>query len=239
LLYNLCCVNNLSLKTLDTRNLNKLNICVKLLFSILIFVPLPAQPNTDALWWVPYSLAPDELVHFNIKSDIFGIHGLLCEFLNLLDGTRGLRFEGSFVGMLGKVDGVVPADKVGLCFAFTSHFYRVYELTVGKKEEKGLELPPDAPRKKSRQMKTTHVTTVQASMSQPAECTFSQNRIITSSARHMPHLPHYNCSPSFQPSSNFKDDIAIETPLSKGLAPTNKSKRMVAAARRELKSGVE
>lgn len=130
LIYYLCCVNNLSLKTLDTGHLNKLNICVKLLICILVLVSLPAQPNSDTLWWVPDSLAPDKLVHFDIKSDIFGAHSLSGEFFDLLNGTGCLGFEGGFVGVLGEVDGVIPGHKVGLSFTFTCHSRKLREVNT-------------------------------------------------------------------------------------------------------------
>lgn len=116
------CINSLSLKTLEAANCYMLNKSVKLLIGILILVSLSTQPNTDALGWVSNTLRPNILVYVGADTDILGSHGLLSEFLDFLDGLGCLRLEGSLVGALGKVDCVIPCNKIGL--RFRSHFYR-------------------------------------------------------------------------------------------------------------------
>lgn len=93
---------------------------VKLLVSVLVFVSLSAQTNTDALGWVSNTLGPNELVDVGGDTDVLGSHSLLGELLDLLDGLGCLGLEGSLVGALGEMDCVISGDKIGL--GFRSHF---------------------------------------------------------------------------------------------------------------------
>ncbi len=106
--------DTLCLQTLEGRHLYELCQCVKLLSGIFIVVTLSGKSNTNSGWRVLDSGRPYMLVQSSVDSNILSSHGLLCEFADFLDRPRCSALVLLLVNKLGKLNGVIPGDKVGL-----------------------------------------------------------------------------------------------------------------------------
>ncbi len=95
---------------------------VELVLAVLIFVAAAGQTDSDSVWDILDSLAPDELVHTGVNTDIGGSHLLGGKVTDGLDGAGSSSLKSNSVDVFVQVNGV-----------FTSHqlVQSVLRLTVG------------------------------------------------------------------------------------------------------------
>ena len=136
--HNLCSINVLSLKSLETAHFNQLAKGIKLFISFFVFTALTAHTHSDTGRRVLDSSGPDKLVQTCIQTDVLGSHGLLCKLANLLDRTGCASLELLSLDALGEVDRVVTCDEIRLGGTL-DHFNILYK-PVSSMSIAGIEL---------------------------------------------------------------------------------------------------
>ena len=102
-----------------------LNETVELVLSVLVFVLLSADSDTDLSGNVSDASAPQEPVKAGVNADVLGEHFSFCEFSDLSNCTRSSLLELDFVESLVEIDGVISGhglDLLLLSFLHTRHF---------------------------------------------------------------------------------------------------------------------
>lgn len=109
----------LSAESLEGLDLDKLAESVPFVASLILFVLATIHSNTDSLWDVSDSLAPDILVKLNVDSNILkeinikdyiGEHVFLGKLFDNLDCLWSLLLELSLVAFLVKDNCKVPGS---------------------------------------------------------------------------------------------------------------------------------
>ena len=88
---------------------------VEFVLSILVFVSLASNSDTDLSRNVPDAVNPDESVKASINADISGVHFLLSEAFDITNATGSSLFELDTVEHLVYVDGVIAACGLHFC----------------------------------------------------------------------------------------------------------------------------
>ena len=108
------------LKVVEAINWDVLYEAVKLVFLLLVFVPLASDSNTDLARDISNAINPHVSVEVSVDSNFFSVHSFLCEPLDVTDGARSSLIELEGVENLVHVQGVVTAGR--LHFSFTHLF---------------------------------------------------------------------------------------------------------------------
>ncbi len=99
---NILLVNSLIQESTEGNGWDEGDESVKLVLSILSLIAFTGKTNTDPVWNVSNTLAPNSLVKLGINTDVLSAHHLASKFGDGLESTRSALLEGTKMGIKGK-----------------------------------------------------------------------------------------------------------------------------------------